>query len=117
MSTQGRAVEAAARLRGVLERLAGALAEPSLDALLESEVELASAVAALPPASAVAPEERAAVRDELLRARQALVRCRRLGAALADVVRIGVEARGTRLDYRVPAGEVLPVGPSIDARG
>jgi hypothetical protein len=117
MSAQGRTVDGAARLREALERLAGALAEPSLDALLESEAALASAVAALSPGSVVAPGERALVRDELLGARRALLRCRRLGAALAEVVRIGVEARGAMLDYRTPGSGVSPVGSSIDTRG
>lgn len=117
MSAQGRAADAAARLREALERLAGTLAEPSLDALLESEAALASAVAALPPGATIAAGERARVRDELLGARQALLRCRRLGAALSEVVRIGIEVRGAMVDYRARAGGVSPVGPSIETRG
>jgi hypothetical protein len=41
------------------------------------------------------------------------LRCRRLGAALSEVVRIGIEARGVMVDYRAQDGGVSPVGPSI----
>jgi hypothetical protein len=88
----GQAQESTRRLREVLERTAGALAAADLNGLLRSEAALAVAIARITPASGLSPAERAALREEALGVRLALDRCRRLGGALRDVVRIGLEA-------------------------
>ena len=95
MSEQGtRAVAAVARLRAALEQTAGALARPDLETLLAGESEIEVALAELPATYELSPEERRAVRAEVGRAHAALLRCRRLGAALGSFVRISLEAQG-----------------------
>ena len=99
--------ESTRRLREVLERTAGALAAADLEGLLRSEVELAVAIGRMTPLPALSPEERIAIRDEVQNLQQALDRCRRLGGALLDVVRIGMDAQGRGAEYgRRDAGAV-----------
>ena len=116
MSDQGRrALAAVARLRAALERMAGALAHPDLAALLAGESEIEVALAELPAIYELSPEERRAVRVEVERAHAALLRCRRLGAALGNFVRISLEAQG--LNEYGPRKITTPyAGQALDAR-
>jgi hypothetical protein len=93
------AITAVARLRAALERTADALVRPQLDSLLTSESEIELALAGLPPINTLSADERQAVRVEVEAASRALLRCRRLGAALDDFVRITLEAQGRGTDY------------------
>ena len=108
-------VEATGHLREVLERTADALAAADLHALLRSEVDLALALTNVTPPRALTPDERIAIRDEVEGLQQALVRCRRLGGALLDVVRVSQEAQG-----RIPAygrGDAAAAPHRVDTRG
>ena len=93
-----RAAAAVMRLRLALERTAAALARPDVERLLAGESEIELALAELPAVYSLSDEERHAVRVEVEAARQALLRCRRLGSALDSVVRISLEAQG-RSEY------------------
>jgi len=100
MTTPGeRALDAAAGLRQALTQVADALASPGLDALLAGEAAVESALANLPSLTGLGADERARVRLELERARAALLRCRRLGAALTDFTRASLDAQGHTQDY------------------
>ena len=100
MSNQGpRAIAAAAQLREALEHTADALAHARLDGLLTGEAVLDDALGNLAPLPGLSPAERAVVRDELERARGALLRCRRLGSALSDFIRLSFEAQGRAPGY------------------
>ena len=87
------------RLRSALEASADALASPTLDGLLAAELAIEGALADLPPLDDAAAPERALARAELDRARAALLRCRRLGSALGDFVRLSFEAHGRSSGY------------------
>lgn len=77
------------RLRAALDGLGDALARADLEALLASEPAVAEALDAV---AGVRPHPGdAATRREIERARTALLRCRRLGASLADVARMAVD--------------------------
>ena len=95
---------AAARLRAALEATVSALAVPKLEALLNVESALSSALAALPTIRSLDPSDRPAAREDLLAAQAALVKCRRLGAALEDFVRVSLDARGQSIGYESAAG-------------
>lgn len=73
------------RLRAALRATGDALANARLDDLLAAEVSLAQALDGW-PAGAAAPwtTDRAALEREIRGARADLLRCRRLGAALAQ---------------------------------
>lgn len=90
---------AAGRLRAALEQTAASLASAELEPLLASEAAVEQALRELSSAEALTVEERSAVGDELARAGGALLRCRRLGASLADFVRTSLHAQGRDLDY------------------
>jgi hypothetical protein len=116
MSEQGtRALAAVARLRASLERTAGALAQPDLDTLLAGESEIEVALSELPATFELSPEERRVVRAEVEGAHAALLRCRRLGAALGSFVRISLEAQG-RNEYGPRKGATPYAGQALDAR-
>ena len=104
MDSREDALAAAARLRAALEETATALARPNVEALLASEAALTAAYTAIPALRTLTRAERTAARAELLNARAAIVRCRRLGASLADFVRLSLEARGQAAGYDT-AGE------------
>lgn len=115
MSEQGaRAVAAVTRLRVALEETAAALARPQLDTLLAGESEIEMALAGLPAIDTLSVEERHAVRLEIERVSGALMRCRRLGAALGDFVRTSLEAQG-RAEYG-PRRMTSYAGQALDAR-
>jgi len=93
------------RLRAVLDPLAAAMAGADLDELLRLEPELAAVMSTIPvPARGAAAvpaalNGHAALGAEILAARAALVRCRRLGTALIDFRRFGLQARGAGAEY------------------
>ena len=100
MTEQGtRAVHAASQLREALDRTAAALASPRLETLLSGEAAIEEALSAMPALDDLPADERLVVRRELERARGALLRCRRLGTALRDYIRISFEAQGRGEDY------------------
>lgn len=98
-------VVAASRLRAALEHTAAALAGADLDRLLASDALLRRVLADrvltdIPPSvSPLTVSERARLREEVEEAQAALRRCRRLGAALNDVVRLSLAAQGHGLGY------------------
>lgn len=108
-------VEATGHLREVLERTADALATADLDALLRSEVDLALAITSVTPPRALTPDDRVAIRDEVEGLQQALVRCRRLGGALLDVVRVSQQAQGRTPSYG--RNDVVAAPRRVDTRG
>ena len=81
------------RLRAVLERLASALAAARLDDLLEAEQEIARSLAALPNSTSLRAADQNGLAQELAGLRRALVRCRRLGQTLSDLLRVSVSSR------------------------
>lgn len=90
---------AAARLRAALDATANALAVPNLDGLLAAEAALTDAFAELSFLRTLDEEQRRGLRDELLAAQAALLRARRLGGSLGDVVRISLQAHGHAAGY------------------
>ena len=120
MSGQERDVTAAtAELRRALDRIASALSEADLDGLLDAEhcLELAMRRLALLPRT-LPDVDRDALRLEIRAARQTLDRCRALGGALLDVVRISLDAQGRGPGYgrrEDPAAGYS--ARAIDARG
>lgn len=100
-------VRAVAHLRASLEEAADALAHAHLDRLLACEARLEGALLQL-PGDALSPEVRAAVAGEVERSRAALTRCRRLGAALHDFIRLGLGAQGRGGEYGPRGGSVEP---------
>jgi hypothetical protein len=111
-----RAVTAAANLREALERTAAALASPRLEALLEGETAIESALSSIPALDELPADERLAIRRELERARGALLRCRRLGASLREYIRFSFEAQGRGDDYGPRASAVSYAGQALNAR-
>jgi hypothetical protein len=100
MTEQGsRALQSTEGLRQALDQVAAALASPNLKALLESEAAIERALADLPTLTDLPRAERAKVRVELERARGALLRCRRLGAALTEFVRVTLDVQGGERTY------------------
>jgi len=87
------------RLRAVLESLASALAAARLDDLLETEHELARALAVLPNATGLRAADQNGLAEELAGLRRALVRCRRLGQTLSDLLRVSVSSRALGAGY------------------
>jgi hypothetical protein len=113
MSEYGRSLlEAAVALRTSLERTGNALATPRLADLLESEADLAAALAVLPKGRAGAGADRGRILHELACARQELARCRRLGASLADTVGRGLSASA---DYG-PNGQLADGAEHVSGR-
>jgi hypothetical protein len=95
MSDYGRSLlEAATGLRTALERTGDGLATASLGTLLDTEIALAAALAVLPAERGSADGVRDEVLQELARARAALTRCRRLGGALSEMVRVTMNVQG-----------------------
>jgi hypothetical protein len=112
-----RALLSTTRLRQVLEQTAGALAAADLPALLQSEVDLALAVAQVTPPRGLPPDEQAALRTEIEGVRRALTRCRRLGGALQDVVRVGLDAQGRTTEYRRRDAGLAPAPRRVHRAG
>jgi hypothetical protein len=119
MSDYGRSLlTAAAGLRTALEQAGDGLATARLDAVLDSEISLAAALAVLPTERGEVDTERDQILQELVRARTALMRCRRLGGALSEMARVTLGARGMIgaycADGRQRTGQALGV---LEARG
>ena len=94
------ATAATADLRRALDRVARALGEANLQGVLDAENGLELAVRRLAAVSRSMPDvDRDALRLEIRAARQALDRCRALGGALLDVVRISLDAQGRGPGY------------------
>jgi hypothetical protein len=87
------------RLRAVLESLASALAAARLEDLLQTEQELARSLAALPNSTSLQPGGRRELAQELAGLRRAVVRCRRLGQTLSDLLRVSVSSRALGAGY------------------
>jgi hypothetical protein len=116
-----RAIAVAARLRAALERLAAALTRPDADTILACEVDIESVLGDLyalarPSLPAVSAETRTMLRAELMKASSALLRCRRLGTALGDYVRITLEAQGHQSGYGPRAAAPDFAGHSLNTR-
>jgi hypothetical protein len=92
-------VVAASRLRAAIEDTAAALAGADVERLLACDALLQNVLLEVPRSATLAPEQRALLRAEIEGAHAALRRCRRLGAALGDFVRISLDARGEGLGY------------------
>jgi hypothetical protein len=94
-------VVAAARLRAAVEHTAAALAGADLERLLASETQLQKALGDIPhfASTPLDARNRAQLRQEVEDAQAVLRRCRRLGAALSDVVRLSLGAQGQGLGY------------------
>ena len=101
MTSQGREVAAGtAQLRSALEQVAAALTAADLEALLRAEGSLEEALrrlSALP--KDLSTSDRDALRLEVRAARHTLDRCRLLGGALLDVVRLSLDAQGRAAGY------------------
>ena len=108
------ALQAALRLRTALEQTAEALASPRLEALLASETALEDALGEFPRLEGLDAAGRALVRAELEQARLALLRCRRLGSALGDFVRLSFDAQGRGSGYGRPS--VVYAGHALNER-
>lgn len=86
------------RLRTALENTADALACADLDRLLACEASLEAALAQL-RTEPLPPAMRAQLRKDADFVRLALTRCRRLGLALTEFARLGMQAQGVAPGY------------------
>jgi hypothetical protein len=119
MSEYGRSLlEAATSLRTALERTGDGLATANLNSLLDSEIALAAALAVLPAERGNVDGVRDEVLQELVRARAALTRCRRLGGALSEMVRVTMHVQGRVGAYGADGREAAGHAPgALEARG
>jgi hypothetical protein len=119
MSDYGRSLlTAATGLRAALERAGDGLATANLDAVLDSEIALAAALAVLPAERGEVDVERDQVLQELVRARTALTRCRRLGGALTEMVRVSMSVQGKVGAYRADGRQHAGQAPgALEVRG
>lgn len=107
-------VESAERLCATLERIGDALVTLDAQTLVETEETLGRLLAAL-AAENVQPGHQARLEPLVRRAREALLRCRRLGASFSSVARarlqlhVGTETYGRMGEYVGPvvAGSVV----------
>lgn len=112
-----RALKSVEGLRQALEQVADALASPGLPALLAGEEAIERALAEVPVAADLPQFERVSMRREVERARAALLRCRRLGAALNAYVRVTLETQGRMSGYgRGNNAAPTFAGRSVNAR-
>jgi hypothetical protein len=109
---------AASSLRAALEQAGDGLASANLGTLLASEIALAAALAVLPTERGEADETRDEVLQELARARNALTRCRRLGGALSEMVRVTMGSQGRTGAYAANGRQTTAYAPgALEARG
>jgi hypothetical protein len=101
-------VQAVAELRASLEEAADALAHAHLDRLLACESRIEHALRQV-PTRGLSPDGRRAVTAEVDLVRHALMRCRRLGAALDEFIRLGMAAQGIGHGY----GRQAPLTPDL----
>ena len=109
-------VESAARLCETLERIGDALVALDVQTLLETEETLGRLLAAL--ATEGPAHDPAALAPLVKRARQALVRCRRLGASFASVARVRLPLSTGIATYNRAGGfaERAVSGSAVEAR-
>jgi hypothetical protein len=94
-----------------------ALGGADVDRLLASDALLQNVLHEIPRAAALTPDERLLVRREVEDAHAALRRCRRLGAALTEFVRVSLHAQGQGLGYDpARATAAALTGRGIDER-
>ncbi|HEY3380287.1 MAG TPA: hypothetical protein VGK32_00885 [Vicinamibacterales bacterium] len=119
MSDYGRILLIAATgLRTALEQAGDGLASARLDEILGSEIALAAALAVLPAERGAVDGERDQILQELARAKSALMRCRRLGGALSEMVRTSLGAQGLVGAYGADGREFTSQAPAaLEARG
>jgi hypothetical protein len=119
VTDQGRQlVDGARRVRQALEHTAAALTAADLDGLLRGEADLELALKTLTAPPSLPAEDRQALRQELDALRKALLRCRRLGGALLDVVRLSLDAQGRTAAYGRPGAPAAVYGPRrVNATG
>lgn len=91
-------VLAVAHLRDALQEAANALALAHLERLLACEARIETALMQL-PTRGLSPDARSVVLAEVEQARAALTRCRRLGQALDEFIRLGMSAQGLGSGY------------------
>lgn len=108
-------------LRHVLDLLGNALVAARPDDLLALESRLAAAIPHLPatlPAD-FSDAERLDLRDQVVRAQAALVRCRRLGASIGQLVEATLAAHGLAGGYDRTGAEAAVTARvgAIDTRG
>jgi hypothetical protein len=106
------AIEAAERLCEVLEQVAAAMVTLDNEALLVAEVKLAELVGGFQADRTVAAPEPAVVEALVRRGRNALMRCRRLGASYTAVTRARLAMASTSDTYNRVGTVTAPVGPS-----
>jgi hypothetical protein len=94
-------VRAVAALRAALEDTADALANAHLNRLLDCEARIETALLQLPN-NGLSTGTRRAVLAEVEFAQAALTRCRRLGLALDEFIRLGMAAQGLGSGYGRP---------------
>jgi hypothetical protein len=105
-------------LRTALARTGDVLREPSVDALLETELGLAAALAVLPSDASSLGDQRDLILAELAKARAELERCRRLGTALTDTVKVSLVAQRRTGDYGADGLELAGGAQrALEARG
>jgi hypothetical protein len=106
------------RLCHALQVAGDALAGSHLDQLLEAEPALADALGRWPAPGALpvpADADQEAVRRALGRTRVELIRCRRLGATLVDLIRLSLASHAEG-DYTRAGHERAPVrSPGLEA--
>ena len=121
MSADAHAIAVAERLRAALERLAATLTRPDADGMLACEAEIESVLGELqalaaPSRGGISADCRATLRAALLGASSALLRCRRLGTALGDYVRVTMEAQGHQSGYGPRAAPPVFSGQALNTR-
>lgn len=108
-------LDATARLVGLLDEMAVALAAPDADALLALEARLASALTDLAPPFEVASADRPRLAGAVARAGATLARCQVLATSLSDAARLSLDAQGLAGQYGRSGGQA-PVATGA-ARG
>jgi hypothetical protein len=105
------------RLREALDQVANALAAANLEQLVAAEASLATVVAELPAIQRSTPADAATMRTEIDRARNALMRCRRLGTSLGEFARLSLRLHALGSGYD-RTGQSPTAAPShaVDAR-
>lgn len=98
-----------------LDSAGNALASLDLEGMLQGGEAIERALAALPPPHAIATADAAQLRATVQQAQAALIRCRRLGTALADMTRLALSAQTQ--DPRYPGDDASRLsGRGINTR-
>lgn len=108
-------VVSASRLRAALEETAAALAGADLDRLLASDACLQNALHDIQTGTGSGTGS--GLRAEVDAAQAALRRCRRLGAAITDFIRLSLDAQGRGQGYEpARAAAAALTGRTFDGR-